>query len=429
MATTQELQSASTQLGMTNINLLIRNNRNYIQGVGVMGSAEGGGGTSINANIEYRYDFTNFVFNNYNYTVLIQYRGVGATTYNTFSAPLNGNNVQGVVNALNSAFISQFNTYTEAGITYVSTYNNFTEFNNLYLIANVPDGIVDYLVTENGLFLVTENGEFIITQDITNILFPVEVVIYPTDNPAVLVTIQEGNGGGSGGVTYPEFINSYGLNNYEVQGLYLYSPNASQLNKPILYSSFNASGDAQVISIPNVLDPNQIISSSLVDLSPFDGSIILDGQATINTQVLPLNELQIKFLSKQITTGAELTNNFLDIQAATNTKFFEPPLQDISEFERKDAEIIDAIPGEVVTLTVTEQQRTNIRENIENQIKRESVEQQNQEFGVTPQSTEQKNTKKQDKIPFNLGINYTSIIFLGVVTLASIYLLTRKKKI
>jgi len=425
MATTQELQSASSQLGMTNINLLIRNNRNYIQGVGVMGSGQG---TSINANIEYRYDFTGFVFNNYNYTVLIQYRGVGATTYNTFSAPLNGNDVQGVVNALNSAFISQFNTYTEAGITYVSTYNNFTEFNDLFLIANVPDGIIDYMVTENGLFLIAENGEFLITQDVTNILFPVEVVIYPTDDPAVLVTIQEGGSGTGRGVTYAQVTSSYGLNNYEVQGLYLFSPNAAQLNKPISYSSYNASGDAQVIAIPNVLDPNQIISSSLVDLSPFEGSIILDGQATINTDILPQNELQIKFLSKQITTSAELTNNFLDIQAATNTKFFEPPMQDISEFERRDAEIINAIPEEVVPLSVSEQQRTIIRQNIENQIKIEAAEQQNQELGITPQETEQKNVKKEDKIPFNLGINYTSIIFLGVATLASIYLLTRKKK-
>jgi hypothetical protein len=298
----------------------------------------------------------------------------------------------------------------------------------LSLIANVPDGIDDYMVTENGLFLITENGEFLITQDVTNIVFPVEVVIYPTDDPAVLVTIQEGGGGFGGGVTYGQVISSYGLNNYEVQGLYLYSPNTSQLNKPISYSSYNASGDAQVIAIPNVVDPNQIIPSSLVDLSQFGGSIILDGQATINTQVLPKNTLQIKFLSKEITTNAQLSNNFLDIEAATNTKFFEPPQSDISEFERKDAELIDAIPEEVVTLSVTEQQRTIIRQNIENQIKTEPIEQQNQEFDITPQPTEQKNIEKVNKKPFNLGINYTSVIFLGVVTLASIYLLTRKKK-
>ena len=410
----QQLQSASTELGMTNINLLIRNNRNYIQGVGVMGSGQGG--TSINANIEYRYDFTNFVFNNYNYTVLIQYRGVGATTYNTFSAPLNGNDVQGVVNALNSGFISQFNTYTEAGITYVSTYNNFTEFNNLSLIANVPDGIVDYMVTENGLFLITESGELIVTQDITNIVFPVEVVIYPTDDPAVLVTIQEGGSGTGRGVTYAQVTSSYGLNNYEVQGLYLYSPNSSQLNKPISYSSYNANGDAQVIAIPNVVDPNQIISSSLVDLSQFGGSIILDGQATINTQVLPQNELQIKFLSKQITTSAELSNNFLDIQAATNTKFFEPPLQDISEFERRDAEIIGAIPEEVANQNVVAKLNTNIQKEVDTINKENS----------SVESTTNDGIIKNNVVA--LGNNKLPIIFLGVVAIASLYLLTRKKK-
>jgi len=409
MAESTTLQAASQGLSDININLLIKNNRNYIQGVTLMGQ---GGGTSINANIEFRYDFTNFVFNeSFPYTVIIQYKGRDSEGgYSTLQTQVDGFSLAAVTAALNSFLISQFNTFTEDGKTYISTYNNRTEFNNLYLVSALPDNIVDYIITESGEFIVTENNDFLVTQDVSTNVFPVEIVIYPTDDPAVLVFIQEG---GKGGVTYAQVTSSYGLNNYEVGGLYLYSPDIKQLNKPLSYASIDASGNAQVIPIPNVVDPNQVIPSSLVDLSQFEGSILLDGLSVINTDVLPQNQLQMKFLAKQISAKGDLSDNFLAIQEATNTKFFEPPSGDISEFERNDAIIINAIPEEVNQAKNDDVKRTEYVDNSSN----------------VSIPTKTIPNKKQSKVKFpKLKQNHFIIAMVGIAVIASIILFNKKNK-
>jgi hypothetical protein len=409
MAELSPLQAASQGLANTNINLLVRNNRNYIQGVSLMGQ---GGGTSINANIEFRYDFTNFVFNeSFPYTVIIQYKGRDSEGgYSTLQTQVNGFSLAAVTSALNSFLISQFNTFTEDGKTYISTYNNRTEFNNLYLVSALPDNIVDYMITESGDFIVTQDGDFLVTQDVSTNLFPVEIFIYPTDDPAVLVFIQEG---GKGGVTYAQVTSSYGLNNYEVDGLYLYSPDIKQLNKPISYASIDATGNAQVIAIPNVVDPNQVIPSSLVDLSQFEGSILLDGLSVINTDILPQNQLQMKFLAKAVTARGELSDNFLDIQEATNTKFFEPPSGDISEFEKNDALIVESANIDVSYDTEDDLKRTQYVDNSSNTF--------------APKKTIK--PKKQGKVKFpELKQNSFLIAVIGIAAIAGFLLLNKKNK-
>jgi hypothetical protein len=384
-----------------------------------------GGGTSINANIEFRYDFTNFVFNTaLPYTVIIQTKGRDAVNYGTFQAPVNGFSLDSVVEALNSSLISQFNTFTELGKTYISTYNNRTEFNNLFLVSAVPDNIVDYMVTETGELIITENGDFLVTQDVSTNVFPVEVIAYPTDDPAVLVTVAEGGGGG-GGVTYGQVTSSYGLNNYEVGGLYLYSKDIKQLNRPISYSSIDASGNAQVVAIPNVVDPNQVIPSSLVDLSQFEGSILLDGLAQINTAVLPRNTLQMKFLAKQISAKGDLSDNFLNIQEATNTKFFEPPSGDISEFERNDALIIESITQEVSQEVSQEVPQGVSYESRDNLKRTEKVDNLSNTFA--PKKIDK--PKKQGKIKFPiLKQNHFIVAMIGIAAMAGFLLFNKKNK-
>lgn len=434
MAELSTLQAASQGLADININLLIKNNRNYPQGVSVMAQ---GGGTSINANIEFRYNFTSFTFNTtLPYTVIIQTKGRDAAVFGTFQTQVNGYNVEAVVDALNSALISQFNTFTEGGQTYISTYNNKTEFNNLFLVQSLPDNIVDYMVTESGELIVTENGDFLITQDVSTNVFPVEIIAYPTDDPAVLVTVQDGSGGG---VTYGEITNSYGLNNYEVQGLYLYSPDIKQLNRPISYSSIDATGNAQVIAIPNVVNPNQTISSSIVDLSTFEGSILLDGLSQVNTVVLPQNSLQMKFLSKQISAKGKLSDNFLDIQESTNTKFFEPPSESISQFDRNEAIITDAIPDEVIYDVQDNVSTSNLSygEESEEILPQEVSYQTQNDFKITESgenslkalSSKKVVNKKQSKVEFpKLKKNNFIIAILGIAAIAGFLLLNKKDK-
>ena len=399
------LSSASLNLGNTEISILIKNNRNYPQGVSVMGSPYASGG-SINATTEYRWNFTGYTFNTSNTTLNLQYRGVGSTSYSTYSTPFNGNTIESVAQVLNSFGISQFNTYIESGQTFLSTYNDTTEFNDLTFVAtNVSIG--QDMVTQDGNFLVTEDQNILTTEIAATTNFTVQIINYPAGDPAISVTIQEGGGAGTGGgVTYEQVQQAFTQNNYEVQGLYLYSPQIEQISGTYLYNTFDATGNKQLIAIPNIIDPNQHVSSSLIDLSQYQGSIILNGNSFVSGNMLPEASLQIKFLAKAINKNGELPNNFLDIQEATGTKFFEPPAGDISEFERADAYILNQVPEEVVPMTVLDEFRYNMRQDLEMQ---------------------KEDLASQGKVYPMVKKDYVPLVLLGVAAIAGIYLFGKKK--
>ena len=332
-----------------------------------MGSPYASGG-SINATTEYRWDFTGYTFNTSNTTLNLEYKGINSLSYSTYSTPFNGNSVQAVAQVLNAFGITQFNTYTESGSTYLSTYNDTTIFNDLSLVATSVS-IGQDMVTQEGNFLVTEDQNVLTTEISVSTTFPVQIVVYPAGDPAISVTIQEGGGAGSGGgVSYAQVQQAFTQNNYEVQGLYLYSPQIEQISGTYLYNTFDATGNKQLIAIPNIIDPNQHLSSSLIDLSQYQGSIILNGNSFVSGNMLPEASLQIKFLAKSINKNGELPNNFLEIQEATGTKFFEPPSGDISEFERADAYILNQVPEEIGNLNVVDKFRAKMKEDLSKQV-------------------------------------------------------------
>jgi hypothetical protein len=96
-----------------------------------------------NATTEYRWDITGFTITNEN-TLSIQYRGTNTTSaFNIFVADLGGNDNQSIIDALSLLGIGFFNVYDELGQTYISTYNQTTQFGNLdippvYSIADPP---------------------------------------------------------------------------------------------------------------------------------------------------------------------------------------------------------------------------------------------------------------------------------------------------
>ncbi len=403
MASENTLASASLNLGNTEISILIKNNRNYPQGVSVMGSPYASGG-SINATTEYRWDFTGYTFNTSNTTLNLEYKGINSLSYSTYSTPFNGNSVQAVAQVLNAFGITQFNTYTESGSTYLSTYNDTTIFNDLSLVATSVS-IGQDMVTQEGNFLVTEDQNVLTTEISVSTTFPVQIVVYPAGDPAISVTIQEGGGAGSGGgVSYAQVQQAFTQNNYEVQGLYLYSPQIEQISGTYLYNTFDATGNKQLIAIPNIIDPNQHLSSSLIDLSQYQGSIILNGNSFVSGNMLPEASLQIKFLAKSINKNGELPNNFLEIQEATGTKFFEPPSGDISEFERADAYILNQVPEEIGNLNVVDKFRAKMKEDLSKQVE-----------------------EKGTKIYPIVNKEYIPILLLGVAAVAGIYMFSRKK--
>jgi hypothetical protein len=133
----------------------------------------------------------------------------------------------------------------------------------------------------------------------------------------------------------------------------------------------------------------------------------------------------MKFLAKNLNTNSELSSNFLDIEKATNTKFFEQQINDISVFERNEALIINAIPEEVVPLTVVDQYRRNIREDITTQ--NQMVAQQKEEFNIDTQKKQITLQEKEEIKPLILSNNYTPLILLSVAGIAAVYLFSKKK--
>jgi len=121
-------------LSEINISLNIQNNRDYPQQINVMGNPANLLDTA-NATREFRYDVTTFTFTNEN-SVSIQYKLNGASSFNTFTAILPSKTIQGVLTVLNTLQIGYFNTYTQLGSTYISTYNNNYTFGAINIFSS-----------------------------------------------------------------------------------------------------------------------------------------------------------------------------------------------------------------------------------------------------------------------------------------------------
>jgi hypothetical protein len=426
-ALSASLTTAAQNIAPSEITILIKSNRSYVQGFNAMGS-KFNGNDNANANQEYRYNFTGYVFNTSNSTLTIQVKGVGASQFTTFSTPFNGNTVQSVAQTLNTLSIGIFSTYTDLGQTYVSTHNDDNVYGNLTISSTVVS-VQQIIETESGDPLTTENNDIITTEVANTTIFPVEYI--PQGDPSLTITVQDSGAGGGGGTTYEQVRNAFSQNNYEVQGMYLFSPDIQQLTNIIQYNSLDVNGNKQILNIANTIDPNQLVTSSIVDLSQFDGNVVFNGNSFISSNILPFNTLQMKFLATNINTNSELPNNFLDMERITNTKFFEPQVGDMSIFERNEAFILNQIPVEVNPANKLEKFKAKIRDNISNQ-NQQPIAQNEQSIGQKQKLSKQSIKKSKEKLstekPINLLNNkYTPIVLLGVATLVSIYFYTKKK--
>lgn len=427
------LLTASQNIAPAEINILVASNRPYVQGFNAMGSIFNGN-DNANANQEYRYNFTGYVFNTSNSTLTIQVKGIGASQFTTFSTPFNGNTVQSVAQTINTLGVGLFDTYTFFGDIYVSTHNDDNVYGDLTIISSIVS-VEQIIETENGDPLTTENNDLITTEVGTTTIFPVEFI--PQGDPALSITIQDTGpgGGGGGGTTYSQVRNAFSQNNYEVGGLYLFSEDIQQLSNVIQYSSLDVDGTRQILQITNVLDPNQLVNSSIVDLSQFDGNVIFNGNSFISSSIAPFAQLQIKFLAKGINTNSEIPSNFLAIQEATNTKFFEPPEGDMSVFEKNEAAILDAIPEEATPRKLVQRLKGKIREDIAKQNERISTPNEEDEYAyqaddvqlVTPKKQES-GVIEQENLTQILNNKYTPLVLLGVAAMVGMYFYTKKKK-
>lgn len=152
-------------LAQLDITLVITNNKPYPQDISVMGNPSNLLDTA-NATTEYRWDITGFSITNEN-TVSIQYRATGSTeAFSLFVTELGGNNNQSIVDALNLLGIGFFNVYDELGFTYLSTYNQTTEFGNfdIYYVPPPSNEPINAIAEQSGIILLTQNGDILETQ-------------------------------------------------------------------------------------------------------------------------------------------------------------------------------------------------------------------------------------------------------------------------
>ena len=119
------------------ITLNIKNNTNYVVPISILGNNYNLRDTS-NSTIEYRWDFTSFVFTNQN-QILIQYKLNTETEYTIYSGEIATQTLQAIVDVLNNLGIGFFELYTESGSTYIGTYNDNYTFGQINVFA--PSGL------------------------------------------------------------------------------------------------------------------------------------------------------------------------------------------------------------------------------------------------------------------------------------------------
>ncbi len=165
--------------------------------------------------------------------------------------------------------------------------------------------------------------------------------------PAVSVTIA-----GSSGLTYSELKNSLGTQVYRVDDIYLYSDQTSQLIRAIKYNSYNVNGNEVITNIATVVDPNQSVNSLMVGLGDTFVPIILNGQSSLSTTILPFTLFQIKLLAERVTNsfGRNLSN-FQEMEKITNTKFFHNYGADTDLIQESNFELMESISNPLKELS------------------------------------------------------------------------------
>jgi len=155
-------------------------------------------------------------------------------------------------------------------------------------------------------------------------LFNVQIINHTV--PAISVVVADKGNGVSNGVTYAELKQSLGQQSYDVGCLYIYSDNQNQLSGVINYNIFDANGEAKVTNVVTTIDPYQFAGSILVNIKDkVNIPVILNGNSSVSTTVLPETFVQVKFLADRINNKLGLINsNFAQMQDITGSKFFDP---------------------------------------------------------------------------------------------------------
>jgi hypothetical protein len=121
-------------LAFVGITLNIRNNRTYPIRINVLGGPYNPLDTA-NAKTEYRWDITAFTPSNDD-VLTLEYKPVGAAVFSIFTYQIYNTNTESLIAALDALGIGYFQSYTELGQLYLSTYNDNNVFGLLTITNN-----------------------------------------------------------------------------------------------------------------------------------------------------------------------------------------------------------------------------------------------------------------------------------------------------
>jgi len=135
--------------------------------------------------------------------------------------------------------------------------------------------------------------------------------IFPLLNPYINVSM-------SGNLTYQQFKESLGSYVYEVDKIYIFSANQSQIKGNFKFSKYDSDGRQNAQSILSVIDPFQFQNSLYIKTE--NKGITIDGRDTVQFNMQPNTILQIKLYVKRITSGDNLNqlspSNFQQFEEA-----------------------------------------------------------------------------------------------------------------
>jgi len=189
-------------------------------------------------------------------------------------------------------------------------------------------------------------------------LFNVEIINHATPALSVL------NADDGTAVTYSQIQQSLGQQIYNVDGIYIYSENVSQLIGPIQYQRYNADGSQYFQSIVTAIDPYAANALALnIDTSKYNQPFIINGNSSFQTEILPGTAVQVKFYSTRITNSfGKNLDNFKDIEIAANKPNFYDNLGDtIGNIQKTDIPIEQsATLGQIATPIKKPNEQINI---------------------------------------------------------------------
>jgi hypothetical protein len=168
--------------------------------------------------------------------------------------------------------------------------------------------------------------------------------------------------------TYPQIKQSFGSYVYNIESLYIYTPNINQIIGVIQYQRFDATGQQEFFNIPTTLDPYQLENAINVDLTTSDTMFILNGNSSFSTTILPNTYIQIKIRTKRITNsfGRNL-DAFKEMERIfRKPNFFNNYGSDIKLIQETNKEIRENISTKTTPEKIDTENLENVEINLNN---------------------------------------------------------------